>query len=231
MTGPLPPLDYRPPHAPYLPVAHLDEEVIVADKPAGLLSVPGRTPDLADCVEARAVAAFGRAFTVHRLDLATSGLILLARTKRAQRDLSAQFAARDVAKTYFALVHGAPGEEAGVVDLPLRADWPNRPRQMVCREHGRPAVTEWAVERRLGAAALMRLHPLTGRSHQLRVHMAEMGWPIIGDPLYATGDARAAPRLMLHAARIEWRAGDGGRRTAASPPPFDEYLENARTGA
>ena len=216
----VPPLTYRPPNAPYLSVRHMDDEVIVVDKPAGLLSVPGRASNLTDCVEARAVAAFGRAFIVHRLDLATSGLILIARTKRAQRDLSAQFAAGEIEKTYFAVVHGAPEADEGVIDLPLRADWPNRPRQIVCHAHGRRAVTEWAVEERRGHMTQMRLHPLTGRSHQLRVHMATMGWPIIGDPLYAAGAAADAPRLMLHAAEITWRADDGSRQTAASRPPF-----------
>lgn len=215
-----PPPPYRPPHAPYLSVAHMDDEAIVVDKPAGLLSVPGRPAGGSDCVETRAAAAFGRAFIVHRLDLDTSGLILLARTKRAQRALSAQFAAREVAKTYYALVHGAPEANGGAIDLPLRCDWPNRPRQMVCHESGKPAVTEWEVAERRGDVTLMRLHPLTGRSHQLRVHMAEMGWPILGDPLYAAGAAADAPRMMLHAAWIEWRRADGSRRSAASPPPF-----------
>lgn len=208
---------YEPPNPPWLSVVLADDEVYVIDKQAGLLSVPGKTPDLADCVETRAKAAFGRAFIVHRLDMATSGLLLLARTKAAQRSLSAQFEARTISKTYYALVTGAPEADGGVIDLPLRADWPNRPLQMVCHEAGKPSVTEWAVEERRGATTLMRLHPLTGRSHQLRVHMKVMGWPIIGDTFY---DGATASRLMLHAGKIEWMRGDGARAKAASPHPF-----------
>lgn len=217
-----PPLVYRPPHAPYLPVAYVDEDVIAADKPPGLLSVPGKGAGLEDCVEARAQAAFDDALIVHRLDMDTSGVILLARTKDAQRILSGQFAKRIIEKEYFAVVMGAPAQDAGVIALPLRADWPNRPRQMVCHEAGRAAVTAWEAVERRGATTLMRLTPETGRSHQLRVHMLEAGWPILGDPIYATGAARdAAPRLMLHAARIRWRAPTGGAwREAASPTPF-----------
>ena len=148
----------------------------------------------------------------------TSGLILLARTKAAQRALSAEFAARRVRKTYHAVIMGAPREESGVIDLPLRADWPNRPKQMVCREAGKTAITEWVVETRLGSRSLIRLHPLTGRSHQLRVHMAAMGWPILGDPFYAPAEA-AAPRLMLHASHVTWRMG-GRAASAAAPHPF-----------
>lgn len=215
-----PPLVYRPPHAPYLSIAHIDDHVLVIDKPGGLLSVPGKTPDLADCVEARAQAAFPEALIVHRLDMDTSGLILMARSKRAQRLISGQFEKRIIQKTYEAEIWGGPGEDAGLIDLPLRADWPNRPRQMVCHESGRSARTRWEVAERKEATTLMRLHPETGRSHQLRVHMAEMGWPICGDPFYATGDAlRAAPALALRAVMIAWRCPEDGawRRVEAGP--------------
>lgn len=216
-----PPLIYRPPHAPYLPVAYLDEEVVVIDKPSGLLSVPGKGAHLADCVEARAQAALPGALIVHRLDMDTSGLILLGRNARAQRIISGQFAKRLTQKTYFAVVAGAPDAAEGVIDLPLRADWPNRPRQMMCREMGKPAVTRWAVAARGADRTLLRLTPETGRSHQLRVHLAETGHPILGDPIYATGAAlAAAPRLMLHAAHLAWRCpADGAWREATAPPP------------
>ena len=216
-----PPLDYRPPHAPYIPLAFLDDETAVVDKPSGLLSVPGKTADLADCAEARLKALLPIAHTVHRLDMDTSGLLIFARTKAGQRALSGQFERREIEKTYHALVFGAPEADRGEVDLPLRADWPNRPRQMVCHEHGKPSRTIWEVEARRGETTLMRLTPVTGRSHQLRVHMASAGWPILGDPFYADGPARGAPRLMLHASRLVWRCpATGERRETASAPPF-----------
>lgn len=200
-----PPLDYRPPHAPYLSIAHVDEDAIVVDKPGGLLSVPGK--GLTDCVEARARGVFREALIVHRLDMDTAGLILLARNKRAQRILSGQFEKRIVRKLYEAEVWGAPRADSGEIDLPLRADWPNRPRQMVCREHGKPALTRWEVAARRGATTLMRLRPETGRSHQLRVHMAELGCPILGDPIYGRGDPGP---MRLAAVEIAWRRPTGG---------------------
>lgn len=211
MTAP-PPLTYRPPIRAALSIAHLDEDVIVIDKPAGLLSVPGKTEDLADCAEARVRAAFAEALLVHRLDMSTSGLLLFARNPRAQRIISGQFEKRIIKKEYLAEIWGAPAETSGCIALPLRADWPNRPRQMVCRERGRSALTAWEVAARRGATTLMRLRPTTGRSHQLRVHMAAMGWPILGDPLYAAGEAlAAAPDLALRAVRLAWRSpADGG---------------------
>lgn len=215
-----PPLtDYRPPHPPYLSVAYLDGHVIVIDKPSGLLSVPGKGPGLHDCAEARAVAAFARAFPVHRLDMDTSGLLMFARTKRAQRSLNAQFAARTIEKTYLAEVWGRPESDGGVISLPMKADWPNRPRQWT-DPGGKAAATAWEIAERRGATTLLRLRPKTGRSHQLRVHMAASGWPIAGDPLYAAGPALAASsRLALYAVRIGWRCpASGARREAAIDP-------------
>lgn len=221
-----PPLIYRPPHAPYLPIAYLDDDIIVVDKPSGLLSVPGKGAHLTDCVEARAQAALPGALIVHRLDMDTSGLILLARNKRAQRIISGQFAKRITRKTYYAVVAGAPEATSGLIDLPLRADWPNRPRQMVCHEMGKAAVTRWEVVERSTRSALLRLMPETGRSHQLRIHLAEIGHPILGDPIYATGVARtAAPRLMLHAEHLAWRQPIDGlwcEATAPLPPGFSQ---------
>lgn len=216
-----PPLIYRPPHFPWLCVVHADDDVLVIDKPSGLLSVPGKGEGMADCVASRAEAAFPGALIVHRIDLATSGLMLLARNARAQRILSGQFEKRIIRKEYHALVWGAPEEDAGEISLPLRADWPNRPRQMVCHESGRAALTRWEVIRRMGEKTLMRLTPHTGRSHQLRVHMAEMGWPITGDPIYATGDAlRASETLALRSMRIEWRRPEDGEWAMAEAAPF-----------
>ena len=205
---------YRSPHAPYLPIAYMDDEVLVIDKPSGLLSVPGKTPDLDDCVEARAKAWLRSAHIVHRLDMDTSGLIILARSKAGQRDLSKQFEQREIAKTYMAIIWGGPDADEGVIDLPLIADWPRRPLQKVCHETGKKAVTHWQVVRRDTKTSLVRLKPETGRSHQLRVHMLSLGHPIIGDPFYAEGDALAAsPRLELHATELGWRCpGDGSQR-------------------
>ena len=221
---------YAPPHAPYLSIAYLDEEMIVADKPSGLLSVPGKPPDMDDCVETRAKAAFDRAFIIHRLDMATSGLILLARTKAAQRCASAQFEAREIAKTYHAVTARAPDGDEGEIDLPLITDWPNRPRQKVCHETGKPSLTHWRVEARIGGGALLRLTPKTGRSHQLRVHLMSIGCPIVGDALYG-GGLEEAPRLMLHASRIGWRKTSGEYVEVSSPPSFSAATFPAADGA
>jgi len=208
---------YRPPHAPFLPIAYMDDEVVVIDKPSGLLSVPGKTPDLDDCVEARAKKWLPSAHIVHRLDMDTSGLIILARSKRGQRDLSKQFEQRAIAKTYMAIVWGAPEKDEGMIDLPLTSDWPRRPLQKVCFETGKRAVTHWRVVQRNARTTLMRLTPETGRSHQLRVHMLNLGHPIIGDPFYAVDEAlTASDRLELYATELGWRCpGDGEWRTTA----------------
>lgn len=139
---------------------------------------------------------------VHRLDEATSGLLLFARGIEAQRRLSHAFATGAVAKRYVAVVQGLVGGDAGRIDLPLAADWPNRPRQRVAHEGGKPAVTEWQVLSREAAATRLALQPLTGRTHQLRVHLAAIGHPILGDALY--GDERSAPRLLLHASELRF---------------------------
>jgi len=190
--------DYRPPDVP-LAILYEDDQIIVADKPAGLLSVPGKLAGREDCLITRLQAARWDALLVHRLDCDTSGVMIFARNKRAQGFLGQEFEQRRAQKTYIARVAGQMSGEAGRVDLPLCADWPNRPRQMVSHEHGRPAVTDWQVISREATETRVRLTPLTGRSHQLRVHMLALGHPILGDPIYATGPARDFPRLMLHA--------------------------------
>jgi tRNA pseudouridine32 synthase / 23S rRNA pseudouridine746 synthase len=183
-------------------ILHLDDDLLAVDKPAGLLSVPGRGPDRADCLIARLRVDFPQVLLVHRLDLDTSGVIVFALTPQAQAHLGRQFEERRVQKRYVALVAGHPAEAKGRVDLPLTVDWPNRPRQKVCFETGRPAQTAWRVLRAEGGHARVRLMPRTGRSHQLRVHMQAVGHPILGDPLYATAAAAAYPRLMLHAEEL-----------------------------
>jgi len=202
-------------------IIHADHEILVVAKPAGLLSVPGRGPDRADCLIARLRGPFPTILLVHRLDLDTSGVMVFALTPHAQRHLSKQFEDRRVKKAYVARVAGLVQPRTGRVDLPLIVDWPNRPRQKVDPDRGRPAQTDWRVMRALADETRLRLFPLTGRSHQLRVHMAEIGHPILGDPLYATGAARGHPRLMLHAESLRFRHPDSGiQQTFSVKPPF-----------
>ena len=211
---------YSPPNTP-LELIHEDHELLVVNKPAGLLSVPGKGDHLKDCLITRLQAAFPEALLVHRLDMDTSGVIVFARTPAAQRHLGLQFEKRMMKKSYLALVWGQVDGKEGVIDLPLIVDWPNRPLQKVCHETGRTAVTEWKVLRHDETSTRMRLFPQTGRSHQLRVHMRELGHPILGDPFYATGPARDFPRLMLHAETLRLRHPDGGRgMTFRAKNPF-----------
>ena len=185
---------------------HLDAACLVADKPAGLLAVPGRGAHLQDCLAARVLALHADALVVHRLDMATSGLMLFARGAEAQRRLGAAFANREVHKCYIAVVHGRIEQTEGVIDLPLMADWPMRPLQKVDRAHGKPSLTHYRVLEFDAAENTTRLElePVTGRAHQLRVHLLAIGHPIVGDALYGPpADALAAPRrMLLHATRL-----------------------------
>ena len=190
------PLIYKPPNDPLVVLYH-DDALILVDKPSGLLSVAGKTPDLADCLLTRVRAQFAGALLVHRLDLDTSGVMVFARTKAAQRDLSRQFEQRLVSKTYIALAQGHFVDDTGMVDIPLGVDWPNRPLQQIDYERGKTAQTYWQVLKHIGDCTRIKLRPITGRSHQLRVHMQALGHPILGDRFY--GDGASAPRLMLHA--------------------------------
>ena len=204
------PLDYRPPQDP-LEILHHDHELLLVNKPSGLLSVPGKGDHLSDCLIARVQEAFPEALLVHRLDMDTSGVMVFGLTPHAQRHLGLQFEKRQVKKTYVARVWGLMAEKQGDIDLPLIVDWRNRPLQMVDHENGKPAQTEWRVMRHGEKETRVRLYPRTGRSHQLRVHMREIGHPILGDPFYATGPARDFPRLMLHAESLRLRHPDGGK--------------------
>lgn len=188
---------------------HADPHLLVLEKPAGLLCVPGRGEDKQDCLAARAQAVHPDALVVHRLDMATSGLWLMARGADMQRQLSRAFADRQVGKRYVAVVAGRLDMPAGavggwaVIDLPLAADWPNRPRRVVDPANGKPSVTRWRVLGHEGETTRLELEPITGRSHQLRVHLLALGHPILGDALYAPpGIAAASPRLLLHASRL-----------------------------
>lgn len=211
---------YAPPDTD-LTILHEDAEVLLVDKPAGLLSVPGKGAHLADCLLARVQSVFADALLVHRLDRDTSGVMIFALTRHAQRHLGLQFEKRMTQKTYVARIWGVPHEKTGTVDLPLIVDWPNRPKQMVCLETGKPAQTEWRMLRNDGQTARIRLHPRTGRSHQLRVHMQALGHPILGDPFYAEGPARDFPRMMLHSEELRFKHPQGGHSTKVrSKAPF-----------
>jgi tRNA pseudouridine32 synthase/23S rRNA pseudouridine746 synthase len=193
--------DYSPPSDP-IEVLYEDSDLLIVNKPAGLLSVPGKGPELSDCLLARLERAFPTTRLVHRLDRDTSGVMVFGLTEHAQRHLGQQFENRKVKKTYVARVIGRLEPKTGTVDLPLIVDWPNRPRQMVCHETGKPALTDWKTVKSDDAESRVRLFPLTGRSHQLRVHMLALGHPILGDGLYAPETADNYPRMMLHAEEL-----------------------------
>jgi tRNA pseudouridine32 synthase / 23S rRNA pseudouridine746 synthase len=199
-----------------------DAHLIIAEKPAGLLSVPGRGPDKTDCAAARIAAQFPDALTVHRLDMATSGLLLFARNKPVQAALSGLFQRGDVDKTYLADVAGCPPQRAGRIDLPLIADWPNRPLQKVDHVIGKPSCTDYEVLRTGLDASRLRLTPRTGRSHQLRVHLASIDCPILGDEFYAPPNVKdRAPRLCLHAHGLDFTHPVSGEAIKiTSPCPF-----------
>lgn len=194
-------------------IVHSDERLIAVDKPAGLLSVPGRGEDKQDCAWLRVREQVPEALVVHRLDQATSGLLLFARGAAAQRELSRLFEQRQIGKRYVAEVWGELLESAGEIDLPLAADWPNRPRQHVDRERGRPSLTRWRRLASRDGRSRLELEPLTGRAHQLRVHCLSIGHPIVGDALY--DPTRPAPRLLLHATSLQLPG-----LTLESPCPF-----------
>ncbi len=199
-------------------ILHADSALIVADKPTGLLAVPGRGPDKQDCLSARVQQCYSDALVVHRLDRDTSGLICFARGAEHQRTLSRAFAERLVKKRYVACVMGRM-EGEGEIDLPLLLDWPNRPKSKVDHELGKPSQTRWWVAGYDAASDTTRveLEPITGRSHQLRVHLAALGHPIFGDPLYG----EPATRMLLHATALALPHPEDGRLLEfASPVPF-----------
>jgi len=202
-------------------VLYIDDHMLVAEKPAGLLSVPGRLPENKDCLITRLQADYPDALTVHRLDMATSGLMIFARGAEAQRTLSKAFADRQVSKRYIAVVADRL-EGQGEVDLPLITDWPNRPRQKIDDEIGKPSLTRWRALAQDGATTRVELEPVTGRSHQLRVHMMAIGHPILGDVFYAPADIEAlSPRLLLHAECLTLpHPVSGERLNFRSPAPF-----------
>ncbi len=218
----LPTLIYNPPRDPYITIVHRDDDILVLDKPSGLLSVPGRDPALVDSLATRVREQFPMAHMINRLDKDTSGLVLMSLNKKAHAAVAMQFENRTTDKLYTAIVWGRPDADEGFIDLPLGSDVARKPRHRVDHDNGRPSQTQWRV---VGAVSdistRMHLIPLTGRTHQLRVHMKAIGHPILGDDFYAEGEAlAAAPRLMLHAERLSFRHPDGREVTFTAPCPF-----------
>ena len=215
-------VNYFPPTDPYLNIIHVDDDILVVDKQSGLLSVPGKDPSLWDCVEHRARQTYPTAGMCHRLDKDTSGVLVLALNKPAHGRIGSQFEHRKTTKSYVARVSGIITEDRGGIDLPLATDWENKPRQRVDFENGRHAKTEWEVMEREANATRVKLTPLTGRTHQLRVHMKALGHVILGDAFYAEcDDLTAADRLQLHAAELGFTHPTRGEfMTFVAPTPF-----------
>jgi len=212
------PKPYNPPSPDLLKTVHLDDWILVCDKPSGLLSVPGRGPEKAVCASALLSERHGEVFTVHRLDMDTSGLMVFARTKIAQRALSMAFEKRVVQKRYEALISGAPEADHGTVDAAIAKFSLNRPLRHLDPD-GRVAITHWSVIQRYETYSRVSLIPETGRSHQLRLHMKSLGHPILGDVFY--GDAESHERLCLHANRLALRHPHTGTEVEfEAPAPF-----------
>lgn len=204
-------LRYDPPMQPYLRILYRDDDIVVVDKPSGLLSVPGKEPQHYDSLYTRLLLVLPTARVVHRLDMGTSGIVLFALNKPAQAAIQRQFERRTVQKSYRAQVYGLPPAQAGYIDLPMRCDWPNRPRQMLDLVLGKSSQTAYRVLHTNAVGAVLALTPITGRSHQLRVHMQALGTPICGDKFYAEGEAfTAAPRLLLHAETLQFTHPSSG---------------------
>ncbi len=193
-----------PKHFPHeVPVLYHDDYLVVLDKPSGLLSVKGIGIDKIDCLAVRVASAIEGARIVHRLDMDTSGVIIMARDSDTHRELSRQFQDREVEKTYIAVVGGNINSDAGLIDIPLRKDFDNPPCQCVDYEQGKSSQTNWRVLERFDDRTRLELKPITGRSHQLRVHLKELGHAILGDDLYASNDLqKLSPRLLLHAQQL-----------------------------
>ncbi len=195
-----------------LKVIACDDYFVAIEKPAGMLTVPGRGPENADCLLVRVQVDIPNALVVHRLDMATSGIVLFARGLSSQREFSRMFRERLIHKQYIAIVQGEPAHNAGLIDLPIAKDWPNRPRHVIDLEQGKPSQTNYRVLSRHGSHARLELIPITGRSHQLRVHLKHLGHPIVGDPLYGTEPSpetsgETSPqhnRMLLHASRLQF---------------------------
>ena len=213
---------YSPPCDDGLDLVYQDDFILVANKPAGLLSVPGRGADKSDCMATRLQLNFPDALVVHRLDMSTSGLMMFARGVQMQRRLSQMFRDHLVAKRYVAVVAGKLEPATGEIGLPIAVDWPNRPRRKIDDETGQPSQTHYRVLSHDAASITSRveLEPVTGRTHQLRVHMAAIGHPILGDKLYGGAAGENAVRLLLHAGELSFAhpLGDVFLNLISGPP-------------
>ncbi|KAG1702711.1 Ribosomal large subunit pseudouridine synthase A [Nymphon striatum] len=221
-NSPPPKFIYTPPPDDGLDILHADGDILVLSKPANLLSVAGKQTQHADCLETRALKEYPTARIVHRLDRGTSGIFIMALNPASHRHLGLQFEKRKTEKTYIAEVTGIVKENEGHIDLPMRTDWYNRPKQMIDTYFGREAITDWKVISRGEKTTRMELYPKTGRSHQLRVHLQELGHPILGDSFYAPRHAvEMSNRLLLHAETLDlFHPMDGERVSFTSPCPF-----------
>lgn len=198
-------LEYHPPTQPWVDVVYEDDHIIAVNKPSGLLSVPGRLEEHYDSMWSRLLESYPDVKVVHRLDMSTSGLMVFGKNRHVEAALKKQFQYRLTHKVYYARVWGEVEQQEGEVDLPLCCDWPNRPKQMVSHEHGKPSRTLYQVAKREEKTTVVRLFPITGRSHQLRVHMQAIGHSIVGDEFYAEQEAyQFSERLELHAAELSF---------------------------
>ncbi|MBW8192302.1 RluA family pseudouridine synthase [Neiella marina] len=219
---------YQPPTTPYLDVLYQDDDLVVLDKPSGLLSVPGRLPEHQDSLMLRVQRALPTAVVIHRLDMATSGIMVMPLNRPAMSHLARQFQERLTTKIYTAWVDGEVNADGGLIDQPLICDWPNRPKQMVDHQQGKPAQTLWRALTKRSDRSLIELHPISGRSHQLRVHMLHLGHTILGDQLYGTVCQKAAaPRLQLHASQLQFTHPVTGQRMCFDSPASQalEFLQ------
>lgn len=199
-------IEYNPPTSPYLDIVYRDESILVFNKPSGLLSVRGKAKEHQDSLQARVESVWPDVGIAHRLDMSTSGLMVMALTKSALKELNRQFQQRETEKRYEALAWGSVSKEEGIINEPLIVDWPNKPKQKVCYEWGKPSETLWRVMERENKFTRVELTPITGRSHQLRVHLASIGHPILGDKFYAHEDAfNLRSRLCLHAKKLGFK--------------------------
>ncbi|MFL7864186.1 bifunctional tRNA pseudouridine(32) synthase/23S rRNA pseudouridine(746) synthase RluA [Vibrio cincinnatiensis] len=198
-------IEYHPPTEPWIDVVYEDDHILAVNKPSGLLSVPGKHAEHYDSMWSRLVERYSDIQVVHRLDMSTSGLMLFAKNKYMEAALKKQFQYRLTHKVYYARVWGKVEQTQGEIDLPLICDWPNRPKQKVCFEQGKASRTLYQVVKQEEKTAIVRLFPITGRSHQLRVHLLAIGHPIVGDEFYTSPEALAfANRLELHAAELSF---------------------------
>lgn len=201
-------------------ILYADDHLLLVRKPHLLLSIPGRHPANKDCLITRLREKYPGASMVHRLDLDTSGIMVIPLNKACHAHISRQFQQRGVHKSYHAVVYGVVGQDRGEIDLPIAPDWANRPLQMICHERGKPALTRYEVLQRQADRTRLLLTPVTGRSHQLRIHLRELGHPILGCDMYAHEEALAmAERLMLHATTLAFEHPVSGEWLAGECPP------------